>query len=63
MELVPGKRYWWYVDNISDRKRVGLFTGEYDYRNGNAVLITKWGERWSIPIDNLNLKTKKGKKK
>ena len=62
MELIPGKRYWWYIDNITDCKRTGLFTGEYDYRNGNPVFKTKCGDRWSIPMEQVHMKTKKGKK-
>lgn len=61
--LIPGKRYWWYINNVDEHKRSGLFTGSYDYRNGNAIFITKWGERWSIPAEEAHLKNKKKGKK
>jgi len=67
-ELIPGKHYRWPIDNVGNY-REGLFTGEYDYRNGNAIFVTKngdvYGDRWSIPAKDAILieKSKKGKKK
>jgi hypothetical protein len=55
MELIAGKRYWWYINNAEDKKKDGLFTGEY-YKNGNAKLLTRNGEEWSIPVKHLNIK-------
>ena len=55
MELIAGKRYWWYINNVEDKKKDGLFTGEY-YKNGNAKLLTCNGEEWSIPVRHLNIK-------
>ena len=53
MKLKRGKRYYWYpllLGCVYQGKILsGLFTGEYDENNGNAILITKWGERWSVP--------------
>ena len=54
---VPGKRYYFPLNNYDSRTKSGLFTGKY-YTNGNAQLITKNGEEWSIPVKDL--KTKKG---
>lgn len=53
MTITRGKRYWWNVDNYSDRIKSGLFTGSFDPKNGNAILMTKSGETWSIPIEEL----------
>ena len=53
MELIQGKRYEWYINNYEDKKKNGLFTGEYDKENGNAILLTRNGERWSIPVEEL----------
>jgi hypothetical protein len=53
--LILGKRYEWYINNIDDRKKDGLFTGEF-YKNGNAKLLTRNGEEWSIPVEDLKLK-------
>lgn len=52
MELIIGKRYEWYINNYEDKKKNGLFTGEY-YKNGNAKLLTRNGEEWSVPVKNL----------
>lgn len=30
-------------------KKNGLFTGNYDKNNGNALFMTKNGDTWSIP--------------
>lgn len=51
--LQKGKRYEWFINNYEDKKKSGLFTGEYDEANGNALLITKNGEIWSVPEDDL----------
>ena len=61
-KLIKGKRYWWYINNYEDRTQTGIFTGQYNYYNGNPIFITKFGERWAIPIEDVNIK-KKGKKK
>jgi len=53
MELIQGKRYEWYINNYEDKKKNGLFTGEYDKSNGNAILLTRNGERWSVPVEDL----------
>ena len=54
--LIVGKRYCWLIRIPGDGKyKTGLFTGEYD-TNGNAILMTKNGEVWSIPIKNLKNK-------
>ncbi len=55
MVPVKGKRYEWYINNYDDRKKNGLFTGEYDKNNGNAILLTKNGETWSICVENLSV--------
>ena len=47
--LVPGKRYKWFINNFDSRMKDGLFTGEYDKNNGNALLITRYGDIWSVP--------------
>lgn len=54
MELIQGKRYEWYINNYEDKKKNGLFTGEYDKSNGNAILLTRYGERWSVPVEDLD---------
>ena len=52
-ELIAGKRYWFPLTIPCDgRVKSGLFTGQYD-RNGNAFIVTKTGDRWSIPPKNL----------
>lgn len=56
MKLVKGKRYEWYINNYENKKKDGLFTGEYDKTNGNAILLTRNGEEWSVPVENLKLK-------
>lgn len=56
MSLIPGKRYEWPVSNIpADGKRNGLFIGIYDKNNGNALLMTKNGDTWSIPEEDCVL--------
>lgn len=55
MVPVKGKRYEWHINNYDDRKKNGLFTGEYDKNNGNAILLTKNGETWSICVENLSV--------
>ena len=52
MELKTGKRYEWFVNNVDEKKKNGLFTGEF-YKNGNAKLITRNGDEWSIPVTAL----------
>ena len=42
MSLIPGKRYEWPKSNIpAEGKANGLFTGNYDKNNGNALFMTK----------------------
>lgn len=53
--LIPGKRYEWYTNNIDYKKKDGLFTGEF-YKNGNAKLLARNGEEWSVPVEDLKLK-------
>ena len=53
MKLIKGKRYKWLINNYENKKKDGLFTGEYDKANGNAILLTRNGERWSIPVEDL----------
>ena len=51
-KLIVGKRYTWPSSNAHGARWVnGLFTGEYDKANGNALLLTKNGERWSVPVE------------
>lgn len=52
-KITKGKRYWWYINNYENKIKSGLFAGEYDINNGNALLITKNGEHWSIPEKDL----------
>lgn len=52
MDLIPGKRYEWYINDREDKKQSGLFTGEYE-KNGNALLTTREGEEWSVPVEGL----------
>ena len=52
-KITKGKRYWWYINNYENKIKSGLFTGEYDKKNGNAILLTKSGECWSIPEKDL----------
>lgn len=55
MKLQTGKRYAWPITIPSDgRMKSGLFTGQYA-KNGNAILITKTGEEWSVPAENCVL--------
>lgn len=53
MKLIKGKRYEWYINNYENKKKNGLFIGEYDKANGNAILLTRNGEEWSIPVEDL----------
>ena len=54
--LIQGKRYEWPVSNIpADGVKNGLFTGQYDKNNGNALLMTKNGETWSVPEHDCTL--------
>ena len=60
MKIIAGKRYCWYPILVSGggykgKIHSGLFTGEFD-KNGNAFLMTKYGETWSIPIKDLKEK-------
>ena len=50
--MKQGKRYWWYINNYENKVKSGLFTGEYN-KNNNVILLTKSGERWSIPEKDL----------
>lgn len=52
-KMITGKRYWWYINNYENKIKSGLFTGEYDKINNNAILLTKNGEHWSIPVKDL----------
>lgn len=48
--LISGKRYWfWSGYHI----RSGLYGGETDANNGNAIVCEKDGTRWSIPAEDL----------
>ena len=58
--MKQGKRYWFYINNWEPKIKSGLFTGEYN-ANGHAVLVTKTGERWAIPIKDLFNKDPRGK--
>ena len=49
MELVTGKRYEWTIYNYGGKSMTGLFTGKYD-EQGSAILLTKWGDEWHVPI-------------
>jgi len=51
--IKTGKRYYWFINNYENKIKSGLFTGEYDINNGNAILLTKNGECWSIPQKDL----------
>ena len=54
MIIEVGKRYLFPLTIPSDgQEKSGLFTGEYA-DNGNAILMTKNGERWSVPKENLH---------
>ena len=55
--LIAGQKYYWNVCGI---RRVALFTGRYDKKNGNAILQGRSG-MWSIPEDALT-PVKKGNK-
>ena len=50
--MKKGKRYWWYFHNERNKIKSGLFTGEYE-KNGNAILLTKNGDSWSLPCEIL----------
>jgi hypothetical protein len=51
--MKTGKRYWWYINNYENKIKSGLFTGEYDEKNKNALLLTKSGVCWSVPKEDL----------
>lgn len=51
--IKASKRYYWLINNYENKIKSGLFTGEYDINNGNALLITKNGEHWSVPETDL----------
>lgn len=53
MILKKGKRYAWYINNYEYKKKDGLFTGTFNETNGSAILMTKNGDTWSIPIKDL----------
>jgi len=53
MQITKGKRYTWYINNYENKMEDGLFTGDFDKNNGNAILITKDGAAWSIPLSDL----------
>ena len=55
-KLIKGKRYEWFMNSYENKKADGLFTGEYDKNNGNAILLTRNGDKWSIPVKHLSLK-------
>ena len=47
----------------SDKEDVSaLFTGYYDPRNGNALLMIKYGQLWSIPAQDCKPEQPHGKK-
>lgn len=50
--IKTGKRYWFYINDYDGSYKSGLLTGEKE-ENGNVILMTKTGERWSIPPENL----------
>lgn len=51
--LVAGKRYYFPINNyLGSVWKSGLFTGEFD-KNASAILMTKAGETWSIPVKDL----------
>lgn len=52
MKLEKGKRYVWRINDYEDKTKDGLFTGEFD-ANGNAILMTRSGEEWSVPAEEL----------
>lgn len=54
MNLIKGKRYKWRINNHENKIKDGLFTGEYDKANGNAILLTRSGEEWSVPVKELS---------
>ena len=54
--LKIGKRYEWPMTIPFDgRIKSGLFTGKYNEKNGNAILITNDHQRWSVPPENCRL--------
>lgn len=53
---IKGKRYEWHINNYENKKKDGLFTGEFDKANGNAILLTRNGEEWSVPVKDLKIK-------
>lgn len=60
-KLIEGKRYMWPSNpNIRGARWVnGLFTGEYDNVTKEAILVTKDGERWRVPVDECQLMPKR----
>ena len=52
VNLKPGKRYWFYINNYDDRVKNGLFTGEYNAQR-LALLKTKTGDTWCITPGHL----------
>ena len=62
MQITKGKRYTWHINHINnyeDKMKDGFFTGDFDKNNGNAILMTKEGEFWSIPLQELREVNKK----
>lgn len=53
INITKGKKYYWNINNYSNKTKTGLFTGNFDQYNGNAILMTKTGETWSIPLTEL----------
>ena len=53
MQITKGKKYSWYIDNYENKTKNGLFTGDFDKNNGNAILTTEEGKTWSIPLKDL----------
>ena len=53
--LERGKKYKW---RLTKGTKSGVFIGEYD-DSGNAIMKTKNGEVWSIPVEDI-IEYKKG---
>lgn len=53
--LVAGKRYYFPINNYGGVLKSGLFTGRFDV-NASAILMTREGEMWSIPVKDLCIK-------
>lgn len=45
VRITKGKKYYWNINNYSDKTKTGFFTGNFDPNNGNAILMTKSGEK------------------